>query len=127
VSLVNLPSALIDALLTALLVILVLHPIAAGLAFIAMFFSLFLASHAITIVALIFTLISAMLTTLVWAVDLALVVTLKDNLDTLSGFDLEVDFGNAVWLVLVALLCIWTALILLSARACYCCGIRRQA
>ena len=124
-SLITIPPDIINAILKALLVILILHPIAAGLALVALFFSLFLSSHGMTIVALIFTLLSALLTSLVWATDLAIVAVARQNIRTVSEFHFQINFGNAIWMVLVAVICTWTAMVLLAARACYCCGVRR--
>jgi hypothetical protein len=126
-SLIAVPPDIINAVLKALLVILVLHPIAAALALIALFFSLFLSSHGMTIVALIFTLLSALLSSLVWATDLAIVAVARQNIKTVSGFHFRINFGTAIWMVLVAVILTWTALVLLAARACYCCGVRRWA
>ena len=124
-SLIGVPDGVVSAVLKVLLVILVLHPIAAICALIALFFSLFLSLHAMTIIALIFTLISALLTSLVWAIDLAIVSIARQNIKIVSEFHFEIRFGNAIWMVLVALICTWAAVVLLSARACYCCGVRR--
>ncbi len=34
------------------------------------------------------------------------------------------EFGDGVWMVLAAVLSTWIAVGFLSARACYCCGVR---
>jgi hypothetical protein len=106
-------------------VVLVLHPIAAGLVFLAAFASLFLGSHAFSIFVLVLTIIAAILATVVLGVDLALVLTAKNQLADLNRFDVEIVFGNGIWMMVVAVALVWLAVILLSARACYCCGVRR--
>lgn len=41
------------------------------------------------------------------------------------GQNISIDWGNAVWMMLVGVIFTWTAVFLLSARACYCCGVSR--
>lgn len=108
----------------ALLVVLVLHPVSAGLSFLAVVASLFLASHAFSIFTLILTIITALVASVSLAVDLALVIVARNRLPTLGTFQLAIDFGNGVWMTLVAVVLTWVAVILLSARACYCLGVR---
>ncbi|KIJ96696.1 hypothetical protein K443DRAFT_682101 [Laccaria amethystina LaAM-08-1] len=110
----------------ALLVILVLHPIASGLSLVALISSLYLESHAFSIFTLFLTIVLALLATVVLMIDIAIVVIAKNAMASLSQFHFNVKFGNAVWMALVAVIFIWTAVILLSARACYCCGVRRH-
>lgn len=87
---------------------------------------MFLASHSFTIASLVFAIITALLSTIVFAIDLAVVIVVKNQLPNLgSSIKLAADFGNGVWMVLTAVILTWAAVILLSARACYCCGIRR--
>lgn len=119
------PPVVIQAVQQSLLVVLVLHPIAAGLVFLAAFASLFLGSHAFSIFVLVLTIIAAILATVVLGVDLALVLTAKNQLADLNRFDVEIVFGNGIWMMVVAVALVWLAVILLSARACYCCGVRR--
>ena len=116
---------IVNIIEVGLLVVLVLHPIVAGLALLSAGFSLFLASHAFSIVALIFTIITAIIATVSLAIDLALVLVARSRLPSLGTFSLEIDFGNGVWLILTAVILTWAGVILLSARACYCLGVRR--
>lgn len=109
----------------ALLVVLVLHPVVAGLSFFAVIFSLFLTSHAFSIFTLILTIITALVGSLSLAVDLALVLVAQSRLPTLGTFNIAIDFGNGIWMVLTAVILTWIAIVLLSARACYCLGVRR--
>ncbi|KIY46059.1 hypothetical protein FISHEDRAFT_75905 [Fistulina hepatica ATCC 64428] len=112
--------------LDGLFIVLVLHPVAAGLAFISLLASLFLASHAVAIVALLLTTISALLTTLVMATDIAIVLLVRKGIAAeLTSFSLSVSFGNAVWMVVVSAVIKWIAVVLFSARSCYCCGVQR--
>jgi len=111
-------------LLKGLLVILILHPIAAGLSFLAQFFAAFLGSHSLAIISLIFAITGAILGAVVFAADLAVVLVAKNKVASLGQFHLAVQWGNGVWMVFVGVLFMWIAVVLLSARVCYCCGVR---
>jgi len=114
-------SSTVTILLHALVVLLVLHPIAAGLSFITFINSIFLGHHAVSIVALIFAVITALVSTVVFAIDLALVIVARSNVKNITVGHFEVTWGNAIWMVLAATILTWVGVILLSARACYCC------
>jgi len=118
---------IVDAILKALLLILILHPIAAGLSFITLLSSLFLASHKLSILSLVLAIVTALVSSVVFAIDLALVIVAKGQI---SSIDTELHFaiqwGSAPFLGLVAALLTWLAVITLSARACYCFGVRQQ-
>ncbi|KAG9221239.1 hypothetical protein CCMSSC00406_0008926 [Pleurotus cornucopiae] len=102
-SLVGINTALADAVLHGLLVVLVLHPIAAALSCLCFLSALFLGSHCSAIFALILSIVSAILATVVLAIDLALVIATRDNVNELiGGTSLVVEFGNGVWMVLGA-------------------------
>jgi len=126
VSLLKLPSAVVDILLAVVAAVLVLHPIAAGLSFLAFLNSLFLGSHGVSIFALIWSIATALISTIVFVVDLVIVVIAKSKVKGIRGTigqNITVDWGNAVWMMLVGVIFTWTAVFLLSARACYCCGV----
>jgi hypothetical protein len=114
---------LAQALEHSLLVVLILHPIAAGLSFFGFLFSLFLGPHSIAIFTLIIALLTGIVGTVVFAIDLALVITVKNEIADLGDFVLE--WGNGVWMVLAAVVATWLAVIFLSTRACYCCGVQK--
>ncbi|KAG7449711.1 uncharacterized protein BT62DRAFT_886449 [Guyanagaster necrorhizus] len=124
--LLDVDASLVQAALKGLLVILILHLVSAGLSLAAVIPAMFLGSHALAIMALVISITTALLGTVVFGVDLALVLTLKKELPSLSSqIDLGIDFGNGIWMVLVAVVLTWIAVITLSARACFCCGVRR--
>ena len=125
VSLIGLSPSVVQILLNALVVLLVLHPVAASLSFLTFINSHFLGHHAVSIVALILAIITSLVSTAVFAVDLALVLVAKANVKNINIGTFNILWGNAVWMVLVATLLTWIAVGLLSARACYCCGVRR--
>lgn len=75
---------------------------------------------------LIIAIVAAIAGSVVFAADVALVVVTKDNINSLfSDAGFSVQFGNGVWMVLVGVILTWVAVVVLSARACYCCGVRR--
>ncbi|KAF9012571.1 hypothetical protein BDQ17DRAFT_1344186 [Cyathus striatus] len=117
VSLIGASQESVDVVEKALLVILILHPIAAGLSLATLFTSLFLASHGCSIFTLILAIVTAIVSTVVFGVDLAVVMVGRNKF--------KVNFGNGVWMILGGVVATWLAVVFLSARACYCCGVRR--
>ena len=122
---IGLTTSLADVLMTSLLVVLIVHLIAAILALLAFIVSLFLASQVAAIIGLVLSIVTGLLSSLMLAVDIGLVIILKDNIGKFTNGGFVVDFGNAIWMVLVAVIMTWLGVIALSARTCYCCGIRR--
>ncbi|KAF9529795.1 hypothetical protein CPB83DRAFT_852198 [Crepidotus variabilis] len=125
-NIVGISQDVVKAVEKALLVVLVLHPIAAGISLLAFMTSAFLGSHAFAIFSLILTIITALLTSVVLAIDLALVIVAQNQVKNLQNFHFAVQFGNGVWMILTAVVLVWGAVITLSARACYCMGVRRH-
>ena len=122
---IGIPREVVQVIQQVLLGVLVLHPIAAGFAAVSFITSLFLASHTFSIFSLVLTIITAILSTILFAIDLALVIVARSRVRTLQGIHLDVSFGNGVWLILVSVILAWTAVITLSARACFCMGVRQ--
>ncbi|KDQ52799.1 hypothetical protein JAAARDRAFT_138073 [Jaapia argillacea MUCL 33604] len=115
---------LVSIVLHSLQVILVLHAVVAGLSFITSITSLFLASHTIATLSLLSAIFTAILSSIVFAVDLALTIVARNNVHDITIGTFEVYFGNAIWMVLIGMVLTWMALVALSARVCYCCGVR---
>jgi len=69
---------------------------------------------------------TAIVSTIVFAADLALVIVARHKLKQQHKVNITISFGNGVWIVLVGMLFTWAALVLLSARACGCCGFGRN-
>jgi hypothetical protein len=126
-SLVGLSTSIINTLETSILVFLIIHIVSACFTLLAVVTSLFLASHAISIFSLVLTILSLILGVIVFALDVVLVVAARSEVPNLSSFNFGVGFGNGIWLVLVSLCCTFIGMIFLSARVCYCCGVRRYA
>lgn len=117
---------LANLILKALTILLVLHPIAAGLAFltsIPVIASCCVYHKATWIISLVLSIATAIMSTIVLIADLALVIVAKSKLKNEHAVKLNVTigFGNGVWIVLVSTFFTWVALILLSARVCQCC------
>jgi SUR7/PalI family protein len=120
--------ALADLILKALTILLVLHPIAAGLAFLTLIpviASCCVFHKAPWIISLVLSVGTAIMSTIVFAADLALVLVAKHKLREQHTVNVTISFGNGVWIVLVSTFFTWVALILLAARVCYCCGFGR--
>jgi len=124
-SLAGLSAQATDILSKALLILLILHPIAAALALIALFFSLFLHSTCAAIFASLAALLSGLAGGIVFAADIAVVIVARQKLATITNSQFTVLFGNGVWMVLVAVCLTWVAVFVLLARACHCCGVKR--
>ncbi|PPQ84263.1 hypothetical protein CVT26_011855 [Gymnopilus dilepis] len=119
--------SLLSIIHQALLLILILHPITCALSLLALLFSLFLASHLFSIFALIFAVVTALVGSVTLGADLALVLVARQELESINGtIFLEVGFGNGVWMILAGVVLQWLAVGALSARACYCLGVRRD-
>jgi len=119
---------LANLILKALTVLLVLHPIAAGLAFLTavpVIASCCVFHRAQWIISLILSIATAIISTIVFAADLALTIVARHKLKEQNTVNVTLSFGNGVWIVLVSMLFTWVALVLLSARVCGCFGIGR--
>lgn len=114
---------LASAVLEGLTVLFILHAVVAGLSFIGAITSLYLENHAMHIISLIVTIINTILSSVVFAADLAVNIVAKDRVPGLTGGGLEIQWGNGVWLILVGVVLSWLGIILLSIPICSCCGM----
>ena len=114
---------LAQAVLKGLTALLILHPIVAALSLIGAGTSLFLESHAIHIISLIVTIVNTILSSVVFAADLAINIVARNKVPALTGANIAVEWGNGVWLVLVGVVLSWLGIILLSIPICQCCGL----
>lgn len=127
-SVVGLSPKFADVAETTLLTILVLHLVSAVLSTVVFVLSFFLRSHLITKIALLVAIITAIVSTVVFAANVALVVGVKDNIDSLfPGADFVVIFGNGLWMVLVAVILTWIVVIMLSTQQYYRFGVSRRS
>ena len=126
-ALAGFPAQVTTAIQETLTFVLVLHPVAAGLAFGTLLFALFVrCSKGMTICALVLGVITSIVGSVVLAIDIALVIVAGDEIHKELGSMLDVAFGNGVWMIVAAVALSWLGVILLSAIACRCCGIRRK-
>lgn len=119
---------LADLILKVLTILLVLHPIAAGLAFLTVLpiiASCCVFHRAPWIISLVLSVATAIMSTVVFAADLALTIVARHKLKGQHTVNVTLSFGNGVWIVLVSMLFTWVALVLLSARVCGCFGFGR--
>jgi len=113
---------LISRTLTA---VLVLNPVACGLTFLAFIISLALIRHGYSNsprVASLFTLVvgtlAGLITTIILLIDIGLVASVRSKVKKDTSGDLQLNWGNAVWMVLGAALAIWASLIGACASVC---------
>ena len=118
--------AITKIIVKTLTVLLVLHPIVCALSWTGMVTSLWIASHSMHILSLIVLIINALLSTLVFGIDLAIVIVARNEASKLVEYNFTVGFGNAVWMALVATFMTWIGVILLSIPVCGCCGVGRR-
>jgi len=104
---------LVDVIQKALSVVLVLHPVVCGLAFLAFFFSIIAILRRHTrfwdLLATIVGVFAAVLTTLVFIIDIVFVSIARSKLHHSTSGDATVAWGNAVWMTLAAAICTWIA------------------
>lgn len=77
------------------------------------------------IINLIVAILTVIVTSIVLAIDAALVGIARAKLVDLTTLHFTVVPGPGLWMVLVATVLTWLAVITISARACYCCGVRK--
>jgi len=113
--------------LTSITTALVLHPIACGLAWLAWMLSLFYSfrpqpgcfSLCLVLPA---ASTAGTITTVIFIVDVVFVAVVRSKVWDASNGDVSVSFGNAVWMVLGAMISAWIAMALTVAGVC--CGER---
>ncbi|KAI0050823.1 hypothetical protein FA95DRAFT_1555321 [Auriscalpium vulgare] len=118
-----------NVILKGLTVLLVLHPVAAALAllaFIPVFLSCCYFHTAPWVLSLIAAVATSIIGSVVLAADLALVIVARDKLKDVTLAHLTVGWGNAVWMIVVAVALSWLSVVVLSARVCRCCGYGRK-
>lgn len=120
---------LADVILKGLTILLVLHPVAAGLSLLTLVpvTASCLVYHKLPwILSLVLSVPNAIVSTIVFAADLALVIVARSKIKDESAIHVSIDFGNGVWMALVSTIFTWMAMILLSARVCRCFGFGRM-
>jgi len=109
-----------DILSRGLTFVLVLHPIACGLAFLALIFAIMLAfrpARLASAMALIFSVLAAIVATVAFAIDVALTTIAKNKIRDATDGNLKVTYGAVPWMTLGAMVALW------AATVGACCGI----
>ncbi|KAG6832575.1 hypothetical protein H0H87_001231 [Tephrocybe sp. NHM501043] len=98
---------------------LAVHPVATGVAFVAFLLSLSL-HHAVTFVATLFAFLASVLSLIAFALDIALFVYLKHQVNKLPNVQAKTTIGNGFWLTFVSFL------LLILGGATVCLGRRHR-
>ncbi|KAG9122008.1 hypothetical protein FRC07_001792 [Ceratobasidium sp. 392] len=109
-----------DFITHGLTFVLVLHPIACGLAFLAFIFAIMLAfrpARLASVMALIFSVLAAIVATVAFAIDVALVTVARNKIADVSDNRLKITYGAVPWMTLGAMVALW------AATVAACCGI----
>ncbi|CAG7850786.1 SubName: Full=Uncharacterized protein {ECO:0000313/EMBL:CCA73442.1} [Serendipita indica DSM 11827] len=131
ISTLGLSPYLYDIITQVLVSFLVIHPVVATLTLLSLFPTFFPFSRFAQILSLILNIISAVLSTLVVAVDFAIVMIARNKLQALFpeastisslGMRFSLSFGNTVWMSVVAVVALWAAVIAGSIIVCSCIG-----
>jgi len=111
---------------------LVLHPIAAGLTFLALLTSLFIfrrgsngTSRLPSLLTLIIGLFAALLSTIVFLIDVIFVAVIRSKVHNSTDGTLNLTWGNGVWMALGATIALWLSMVGACAGICAC-GTRRR-
>jgi len=103
--LIGLSTTLVSAFMKGLQILLVLHPISAGLSLLTFIQALFLGHHAVSICALTMALLTALVSSVTLAADLALIIVARNKVKQLTIAEFEINFGNGVWMVSAVAFC----------------------
>ncbi|CAE6437102.1 hypothetical protein ACGC1H_004446 [Rhizoctonia solani] len=109
-----------DIFSRGLTLVLVLHPIACGLAFLALLFALMLLcrpARFASAIALVFSVLAAIVATVAFAIDVALTTIAKNKVRDATDGNLKVTYGAVPWMTLGAMVALW------AATVGACCGI----
>ncbi|KAJ7172579.1 pali-domain-containing protein [Mycena filopes] len=125
-------SGLEKAISRTLTAALALHPVVVALTFVTLLISLFMlrrgsngTSRLPSLLALVLGLITAILTTIIFLIDVILVAEVHKHLRADTDNVLNLNWGNAVWLTLTAVILLWIANV--GSCAGVCGGNRRRA
>ncbi len=118
-------------LLSSVTYVLIIHPIACALTFLISLPAIFRLFHPtipgfVTICSLLLCILPTLVTTVIFVVDIVLVLVARSRINALTGGTLTVSWGPAVWMTCGATICLWVGMIGLSAFACGCCGLLEE-
>jgi hypothetical protein len=96
----------------------------AVLTLIALVPSIFVRVKWARIFSLVITIIGAILSTVVFGIDVAIVTAAKTGVEEYLGGNTNISilYGREIWMSLAAVILLWTAVVSHSVVSCYCCG-----
>jgi len=99
-------------------------PTSAVLTLIALVPSIFVHVKWARIFSLVITVIGAILSTIVFGIDVAIVNAAKTGVHKYLGENTNISilYGREIWMSLGAVLLLWAAVVSHSVVSCYCCG-----
>ena len=118
--------AIVNEVAKGLTVLLVLHLVAAGLAFVVLFTSLFLESHTMCIISLVISALTMLVGAVVFGIDLALILVGKYKIRPLTEFNYTLSWGAGPWMVFAGVVLSFVGMNFMSIVVCECCGAGRE-
>jgi len=120
-----------NILLKSLPYVLIMHPVACFLTLLTVIpsvlrFFIPQLPPFVRVATLLIALMQALVTTVVFAIDIVLVVVARQKVDSVIHGTLGVFWGDAVWMTGLAMACLWMGVLGLSAFTCGCCGLERK-
>ena len=99
-------------------------PTSAALTLIALALSVFVRVKWARITSLVITIIGAILSTVVFGIDVAIVNAAKTGVKDYLGetTNISILYGREIWMSLTAVILLWIGVVSLSVVSCYCCG-----
>ena len=96
----------------------------AALTLIALVLSVFLRVKWARISSLVITVIGAILSTVVFGIDVAIVNAARTGVKQYLGAttNISILYGREIWMSLAAVILLWIAVVSNSVVSCYCCG-----
>lgn len=121
--------SIVNGLSTGLTVLLVLHPIAAVFSFLTAVFALLSIrrhTHNWAIASLVLSILTALLTTAVFAIDLVIIGVAQAEVPGLTNNEFNPSFGPVTWMMLVSAFLTYIGMVVESVKVCGCCGVGRM-
>ena len=115
-------------LVSSITYVLIIHPIACFLTLLTVIPSIVRVFRPtlpiyVQVCTLLLSILPGLVTTIVFVIDIVLVIVAQQRLDKATGGTLILHYGPAVWMTAAAMGCLWLGIIGLSAHACGCCGL----
>jgi len=121
--------SIVQGIDTGVTVLLILHPISATLSLLTATFALLSIrrrTHNFAIACLVLSIITTLVTIIVFAIDLVIIGIAQAEVPGLTNGDFNPGFGPVVWMVLIATLLTFIGMVIESVKVCGCCGVGRM-